>query len=139
MRLILCIFFVWGTMPAAESPYRIDAVASVATYHFHRNGQNEINPGVGLRAGLNEGAWTPSVGALVYDDSASNTAWMAGAGIRYDISPYVAAQLGVGYAHFTAYHGVAFVPTILAGSERVKAGVSLIGLRALGLTLEYRL
>lgn len=127
----------------AEGPLfeqlRIDLIATFASHHWNRNGQQEINPGGGISVGVARGRWTPFVAGVVYDDSHSTTAVGGFAGLRYDVTPWLGVEYGCGYLSTHSYHGIYAVPGFCIGTERLKLVTTVFWTRALGFSLRWRL
>lgn len=130
--LILC-----AAIGAAEPT--ADVLLSVASYHWDRNGQDEINPGLGLSLGCRFTTVEPYVAGMAYRDSHGSAAQVAVAGLRYDLTTWAGLDLAAGYMHSSTYEGPGVIPGVYVGSWPVRACVSVLGTRALGLTVRWSL
>jgi hypothetical protein len=118
---------------------RPEAVVSVASYHWHRNNQNEFNPGAGIGASLPLSEdWSAVAVGLGYADSKDNLAWSGGAGVRW-LPCAVGAEVTAGAAQSTTYTGPTVIPSLLLDVGPCLISTSILGTRALGLTLRIKM
>ena len=116
-----------------------DVLVSVASYHWQRSGQDEINPGLGLSLGYRFPTVEPYVAGMAYRDSHGAAAQVAVAGLRYDLTTWAGLDLAAGYLHSSTYEGPGVIPGVYVGSGPVRACVSVLGTRAMGFTVRWSL
>ena len=118
------------TEPARD--LRIDVILSYASYHYHRDGQNEFNPGLGLTVGLDRGNWTPYLGCIAYHDSHDETARGAVIGLRYAFTGWFGLDYCAGYMRNARYEGLALVPGIYVNYGRFALYATALGKSSIG-------
>lgn len=120
-------------------PIQIEAAAPVASYHYHRNGQQEYNPGLGVILALPTGERVAlTATALAYQDSHGQGASTAMLGVRagWDV---LGVELAAGYGQSSTYAGPVVIPSLYVGYDRVHVSASALGVRAIGFTVRVRI
>lgn len=124
---------------ASAAEWKPELLASVASYHWVRNDQNEVNPGAGLGLGVQCGDWQPYGAAVAYRDSHEDQAQVAVVGMRYDLATWIGVDVGAGYLKSSTYNGPAVIPSVYVGRDPIRFQISALGTRALGLTIRFNL